>query len=148
MKAIFLVILTISMLACSSVQRQEQLKEELIQTDLDFSEMSLKQGMNSAFAAFVAEDGVLLRPGSMPITGKTSIEELLLKVDDTSFHLTWEPLYARVAASGDLGYTYGVYKMQAKSADTTLSGTYVSIWIQEEGEWKWVLDTGNEGAGD
>jgi len=27
-------------------------------------------------------------------------------------------------------------------------GTYVSIWIEENGMWKFVLDSGNEGLGD
>jgi ketosteroid isomerase-like protein len=48
--------------------------------------------------------------------------------------------------SGDLGYTYELFTVTAK--DTTMQGTYVSIWKkQKDGNWKFVLDTGNPGGG-
>jgi ketosteroid isomerase-like protein len=66
--------------------------------------------------------------------------------DDTSFIMTWEPSGGNVAKSGDLGYTYGVYSLKPKNKDTVFYGTYVSVWKkQEDGKWKFVLETGNEG---
>ena len=59
-------------------------------------------------------------------------------------HLTWKPDGGEIATSGDLGFTYGIYKLEMK--DTVLKGTYVSIWKkQTDGKWKFVLDSGNEG---
>ncbi len=63
--------------------------------------------------------------------------------------MTWKPKGANVAASGDLGYTYGVYEIHTSAQDTVLYGTYVSIWKkQQNGKWKFVLDSGNEGIGE
>jgi len=147
MKRVYIFIIAIFLMGCSSGNKQELLVQELMETDLAFSEMSREEGMNSAFAAYCAENGVLLRPGSMPIVGSSEISALLNRNDDSSFELTWEPLHARVAESGDLGYTYGLYTIRLKTADTVSMGTYVSVWAKENGVWKWVLDTGNEGVG-
>jgi ketosteroid isomerase-like protein len=52
-----------------------------------------------------------------------------------------------MAASGDLGYTYGNYQLKAKDKDgkvVTRYGKYASIWKkQKDGSWKVVLDMGN-----
>ncbi|HLO37017.1 MAG TPA: hypothetical protein VK173_00860, partial [Lacibacter sp.] len=64
--------------------------------------------------------------------------------EDTSFTMTWEPKGGDIASSGDMGFTYGVYKVA--TADTTLKGTYLNVWRkQADGKWKFVIDTGNPG---
>ena len=99
--------------------------------------------MKKAFIEYIDEDGVLLRPNHLPIIGADAID-FLTQVNDSSYSLTWKPLTGSIASSGELGYTYGVYTVQLK--DTTLKGTYVSIWKKNtEGKWKFVLDAGNEG---
>jgi ketosteroid isomerase-like protein len=110
--------------------------------------MSEEKGMKSAFLEYMDPDGVLLRPGHYPIVGGNAVSFLTGTVD-TSFTLTWEPTDGKIAKSCDLGFTYGTYKLQPKTKDTAVYGTYVSVWKkQENGEWKFVLDTGNEGVGD
>ena len=121
--------------------------ETLKQVDRDFSTLSEKEGMKKAFLEYVADDGVLLRPNRLPVVGKDAVGKLLEPVADEAFTLIWEPLYGSVAASGDLGYTYGTYEL---TVDTLLEkGTYVSIWRRDAaGQWKYVLDSGNEGVGE
>jgi len=107
--------------------------------------MSAEKGMKTAFEAYLDSNGILLRPDHLPITGNSAFE-YLQQVNDSSFTLTWEPMGADMAASGDLGFTYGVYTLSLQ--DTSYKGTYVSIWKkQKDGSWKYVLDTGNEGLG-
>ena len=119
-------------------------KAELIKSDEEFSEMSKKQGMKKAFLEYIDDEGILLRPGHLPIIGADAID-FISQVNDTSYTLTWKPYAAHASTSGDLGFTYGVYSL--KFSDTTLSGTYVSIWKkQPNGKWKFILDTGNEGT--
>jgi len=124
-------------------------KDDIIQTDIDFSNLSKKKGMNHAFLEYVADDGVLLRPFTYPIAGREKVSEALLAGDDKNFQLTWAPLYADIAASGELGYTYGTYEMKIIKEDGNeeiRKGTYVSIWKKDKaGRWKFVLDTGNPG---
>ena len=148
MKSLYLVMAALCLFACSSDKKMESLNQELLEADRAFSDLSQELGMNKAFETYCAEDGVLLRPGRLPIEGKQSIVGLLSEADDTAFDLIWEPTYSLAAESGDMGYTYGIYTMSVKGTDQTMKGTYVSIWIRENGEWKWVLDTGTEGIGE
>jgi ketosteroid isomerase-like protein len=120
--------------------------DNMIYTDKEFSALSRREGMKRAFIEYIDDKGVLLRPGHIPIIGANAIDYLSL-VNDTAFILTWSPTGAGIAASGDLGYTYGIYNMAMK--DTVIKGTYVSIWKkQSDGKWKFMLDSGNEGIGD
>ena len=121
-------------------------KLKLLKTDQSFSEYSKNHGMEEAFLEFLADDAVLLNENSMPILGIEEIKKLYDAGDDSGYELTWEPMDAVVASSGDLGYTYGVYTL--KGNNEVKQGTYVSIWrIGSDGRWKLVLDTGNEGLG-
>lgn len=116
---------------------------EIIKADEAFSKLSEKEGMKRAFIEYIDNEGILLRSNHLPIIGANAIDFLSL-VNDSSFKLTWNPSGAEIAASGELGYTYGVYNLALK--DTILKGTYVSIWKkQKDSTWKFVLDTGNEG---
>ena len=104
--------------------------------------------MNHAFTTYCASDGVLLRPHSMPITGKEAVSELIQQTDDSVIQLTWEPVDARDSKSGDMGFTSGVFTMELKDGSASQQGTYVSVWVKEDGQWTFALDTGNEGLGD
>jgi ketosteroid isomerase-like protein len=65
---------------------------------------------------------------------------------DTSFILSWKPAFEKIAASGELGYTYGYYTRTIKSTGVVSRGTYVTIWVkQKDGSWKFVLDAGTDG---
>jgi len=122
------------------------MSEKLIAIDRAFSVLSKEKGMNYAFLAYVAEDGVMLSPNRLPVVGKNKIKTLF-SGDDSDTDFTWEPLHADVAKSGELGYTYGTYNII--SGGITERGTYVSVWKKDPaGNWKFVLDSGNEGLGD
>ena len=67
-------------------------------------------------------------------------------LDDKRNHLTWNPVGADIAASVDLGYTYGTYEFESPGEDGTQTeyGKYTSIWKrQKEGSGKVVLARGN-----
>ena len=127
----------------SHINKEAAWKNEIIKTDKEFSKASSTMGMKKAFIEYIDDDGVLLRPYNPPIVGANAIE-YLSEQNDSAYTITWEPSSARVSSAGDLGYSYGIYKLQLQ--DTMLQGTYVSIWKkQQDGKWKFVLDSGNEG---
>jgi ketosteroid isomerase-like protein len=118
----------------------------LLKTDRDFSELSQKEGMFIAFLTYMADDGVILRDNSFPDKGKENLRKRFEGRSDTSFILTWEPLFEKISESGDLGYTYGIHTNTRKSTGEITKGTYVTIWLrQADGSWRFVLDTGTEG---
>lgn len=132
--------------ACSSTSDPEQIKKELIATDIEFSRLSLERGKNFSFSSYIDEKGVLLRPGGMPIKGKQSLDSLQNLRPDSSYTLKWKPLFADAAISGEIGYTYGVWLFSNK--DTSFMGSYTTIWKKDKnGKWKFVLDMGNDGLG-
>ena len=122
----------------------------LSETDRYYSAMSAKEGMNAAFLAMFDSAGVMLNANHRPIVGYDSIRASLLAESDTAFTLTWEPLFEKMAASGELGYTYGTYQLKDKATDSVMGvGKYATIWTkQADGKWKAILDTGNPGLGE
>ncbi|MFT3981829.1 MAG: hypothetical protein QM687_15290 [Ferruginibacter sp.] len=150
---IFSVLVSAAALAAVSCRQPKEPKQldlvsekmALMQTDREFSEMSVAKGMKTAFIEYIDSNGVLLRADHMPIIGANAIDFLIAQ-NDTGYTLNWRPENAVVAASADLGYVYGIYAVHPSSIDTVLYGTYVSIWKkQQNGKWKFVLDSGNEG---
>lgn len=118
---------------------------ELIEVDRAFSAMSQEQGMKTAFIEYLDSNGTILRSNQMPIVGANAID-YLIQQDDTEYTLGWDPRHAEVSESGEMGYTYGVYMMHPKQQDTVYYGTYSSVWKkQNDGKWKLLLHTENEG---
>ncbi len=126
--------------------RLDSLKSDLLKTDLTFSQLSEQKGRNAAFAEYADSGATMLRAFSQPVTGKDTIINVLNNHPDTGLVLTWVPVRADVARSGDLGYTYGTYILQFKDIDKT-GGTYCTVWKKDKNkQWKFVLSTGNEGV--
>ena len=122
---------------------QQSSTYEILAADMAFSDMSRQVGMKKAFLQYIDNEGTLLRPDHMPVVGADAID-LLSVLSDTAYTLSWKPLKAEIARSGEMGYTYGVYQLILP--DTTLNGTYVNIWKKEnDGEWKFVLNSNNSG---
>ena len=119
---------------------------QLMKADRDFSALSVKEGMHKAFLEFIADSGILLRDKAYPLVGKSALADLFSKGSDTSFVLTWEPAFEKIAAGGDLGYTWGYFKNSVKATGEETRGTYLTIWQkQPDGSWKFVVDVGTQG---
>ena len=139
-----------SLLGLMSCQNKQPdlaaLNQSLIEADVAFAHQCEKEGMKKSFMAYAHDSTVLLRPNHLPIIGKKALSDFLSSTPDSTFSLTWKPKEALVAKSGELGFTFGLYKMIRK--DTLLKGTYVSVWKKDPmGNWKFILDSGNEGIG-
>lgn len=105
------------------------------------------EGGTDAWVSWIAEDGAQIVPGAGEVTGRDAIGELMADLDDPASSLTWEPLRADIAGSGDLGWTTGRFVSETTLPDGTTrrgEGRYVSIWRkQADGSWKVVMDLGN-----
>ena len=121
----------------------------LLHTDREFSAMSVREGMFKAFLFYIADDGVILRDNSFPAKGKENLSTRFSGKTDTTFILSWEPLFEKISESGDLGYTYGLHTNTDKITGEITKGTYITIWQkQQDGSWKFVLDSGTQGLPD
>lgn len=119
----------------------------LYAADLQFSAQAQTLGVAEAFRQFLAERAILLPNGELPVVGLQAIYEHQQAAGDVQ--LSWKPVAAEVARSGDLGYTWGFYEVRAVQPDGTVQtghGKYTTIWaMQPDGQWKVILDTGNPG---
>jgi ketosteroid isomerase-like protein len=104
-----------------------------------FCKVSTEKGTRQAFLAYLADDGIIFRPG--PVEGRKWWSER----PDPPGVLTWEPAFADVSRAGDLGYTTGPWEFREKSASDppVAFGQYVTVWRrQPDGSWRVALDTG------
>jgi len=139
-------LLLASLLSTSSFATKEkstQGADILVQLEADFAKAVAEHG-HAAFVTYFAEDGVELDDGG-GISSRDAISKQPPWPEGTS--LTWTPVKADMAASGDLGYTYGNYVFKSKDKEgkpVTAYGKYMSVWKkQKDGSWKVVVDMGN-----
>lgn len=101
----------------------------------------------AGYMSFYADDAVELPNGAPAIQGKENIAKTMGFLNDKNNRLTWTPARVDVAASADLGYTYGDYEFRSMGKDgqpTVERGKYATVWKkQSDGQWKVVLDMGN-----
>jgi ketosteroid isomerase-like protein len=124
----------------------DSLRTELMNTDKAWNNASLQKGYFHSRSDFVADDGIELSENEMPLVGKQAVTDYATSHSDSALKVQWVPLRAEIAASGDLGYTYGSYSNQFKTTsgkDTLVYGAYVTVWKkQPDGSWKFLADGG------
>jgi ketosteroid isomerase-like protein len=122
---------------------QKKGSELLFKLEADFANAVAEQG-HAAFVSYFAEDGVELDDGG-GIASREEISKQPTWPEGTS--LSWTPIHGDMAASGDLGYTYGNYIFKSKDKEGKVVphyGKYMSVWKkQKDGSWKVVVDMGN-----
>ena len=130
-------------LAAFAQERNSKGADLLRKLEADFAKAVAERG-HEAFVSYFAEDGVELEDGGGIKTKDDMRKEAAWPVD---LSLTWAPVKAEMAASGDLGFTYGNYQLKSKDKDgkfVTRYGKYTSIWKkQKDGSWRVLLDMGN-----
>lgn len=102
--------------------------------------MGQEQGTRAAFLEFLAEDSIVFQPG--PVPGKKTWAAR----PEGGLWLTWQPVFAAMSRSADLGYTTGPAEFRKNKEDEKPFGfgQYISIWRkQKDGTWKVALDVGH-----
>ena len=110
--------------------------QALSQTDSAFSSLSAQQGFAAAFARYALDNAVLLPDQRAPLESRKVIEQSLQALP-AGTSLSWTLQGAD--ASGNLGYTWGVYTLTGRDSTgqaTAGYGKYLSVWQLQSGEWK------------
>jgi ketosteroid isomerase-like protein len=137
--SICLLAITVPNLSAQKLSLRTQTRRALVQMEHDFARAAAEKGTRDAFLEFLADDGVLFQPG--PVNGKKWWTERAPRKG----LLSWTPIFADVAPSGDLGYTTGPWEFRPNGPDDkpVAFGQYFTIWkIQSDIRWKAVLDRG------
>lgn len=143
-KHLSLLILCIA--ACTSPAGEEQRQQaeaEIRTAEAAFANMARTEGVPAAFLAYAAPDAVLLR-GDRLIEGKAAIADYFAAQSLDSVSLSWSPDKVVAAASGDLGYTYGRYRLEAIDSSGRAirsEGIFHTVWQRQgDGAWRFVWD--------
>lgn len=140
-------ILAIALLCSCNKKDQKPLnlsheaRQEIWETDVAMSELAVQEGFHKALLTYGDDNLIKPEEGNHPILDKKTLENHWNGKDDFK-NLSWIPLKADAARSGEMGYTFGNWKLVAE--DTTYHGNYYTFWKkQEDRKWKWVFDGGN-----
>lgn len=112
---------------------------ELLAREHEFSGASSTRGTRKAFEDHASAEIRMFREGKQPIAGKANAVAAL---EESPNVVTWDPAFADVSKSGDLGYTYGTYRILKKDEPPTVLeiGNYFRIWKREHNKWLVVAD--------
>ena len=117
--------------------------QSIVDTERAFARTSEERGIRESFLAYIAEDGILFRPGA--VNGKKWMLEHPVPPSEKRPLLAWQPAYADVAQAGDLGYTFGPwqFKEDIKDEKPVGYGHFITVWKkQADGSWKFAVDLG------
>src|SRR5689334_23207042 len=138
--AIVLFVLTTTIIVSAQPESERtQNRRALVEIEHAFAKAAATKGTRDAFLEFLADDGIIFQPG--PVNGK----QFWGQRQPRKGLLSWEPVFADVSRSGDLGYTTGPWEFRPNGPDDqpVAFGQYFTIWKkQRDGSWKAVFDRG------
>jgi hypothetical protein len=106
----------------------------LTAADQSLNTAIIRGGTAHAYATVLAESSRLHRQGVAPHAGRAAILSWLEQQG-----IAWtsaDSSAAQASASGDLGYSYGLYQLRNPPAER---GTYLRVWARDAaGRW-WVV---------
>lgn len=131
---------------CGRPVDMEAERQHLLRTDREFSETSAREGAAEAFRKYLLPEALQLPAGQLPIRGNETIYQEMIQAGD-GYTLTWQPQEAGVAASGELGYSWGIYTVTSRGENgeaQSRQGKYLNVWKKDDaGNWRVLIDTGN-----
>jgi ketosteroid isomerase-like protein len=136
---IILALLALVIVVTAQTANHQATLNALVKAERAFCKTSIAKGTREAFIQHLADDAVLFRPHA--VAGKP----WTIASPARPGLLTWWPIYADAARSGDLGFTTGPYEFRRNGPDDkeVFTGNYMTIWRkQADGAWKVVIDFG------
>jgi hypothetical protein len=113
---------------------------EVVNSELAFSNLSVKSGKKTAFLSWLSDSCLIYNEGKL-VPGKPLYESL---PDTETKALQWYPTYVVVPDEGDLAFSTGIYRLYSKdsSQHETMQGRFYSLWKKEGKGYKVVFDAG------
>jgi hypothetical protein len=124
----------------SNAYSQKNIKG-LINAEKQFAWFTASHTVKEGFTNYMDSVGIVFKNGA----GVNALENYR-KQNAGPGILNWEPAFAVISASGDMGATTGPYEFRAKTIqDTPVGrGIFFSVWhINSSGEWKNMADFGS-----
>lgn len=91
-----------------------------------------------AYRTRLARDARFHRPNLLPIVGEQRITAWLAAQPSYS---TADTQFSETARSGDLGYSWGIYRVRPRAGQRAQEGFYVRLWARDRAaQWKVAVD--------
>lgn len=118
--------------------------DSMVANERAFAAMSSARNTKEAFLHYLAEDAVVFMPRAT--NGRKAWEARPV----SAAKLLWEPEYAQVSSSGDMGWTTGPWEFHpapdsagvAPGPERYAYGHFNSVWRKRDGAWRVVADIG------
>ena len=134
------------LLGAAALSAQEKISPpalaSLVEAERSFAKVSAAKGIRESFIMFFADDGINFQPH--PTVTKAAFLKQPAPTERPPITLNWAPIFADVAAAGDLGFTTGPFQLaDDRSKQAVRVGFYFSLWKkQSDGNWRVVVDAG------
>jgi ketosteroid isomerase-like protein len=112
---------------------------DVVEAERAFARDAAEKGTRAGFLAHLGEGSIVFEPG--PVDARATWEAREARPG----LLSWEPEYAAIAASGDLGFTTGPWEFRPGGAasEPVAFGEYSTVWRKRaDGSWKFAIDIG------
>jgi ketosteroid isomerase-like protein len=136
-------ILVILLLIVPAVRAEENASmlplRAVVESERNFARAAIERGIRESFLQFFADDSIIFAPE--PKNGKI----FYTSYEDKGRKLIWQPIFATISSSGEVGVTTGPWELKKSAADQTAIafGQFVSIWRkQADNSWKVIVDVG------
>jgi ketosteroid isomerase-like protein len=112
-------------------------ESEMVAAEHAFAAAAARDGMREAFLAFADDSALAFDPEP------AGARDVWRARPHSSGRLAWYPAFARVARSGDLGFTTGPYEAADSVGTVARYGEYVTVWRRTPTGWRFVVDLGS-----
>ncbi len=131
---ISLAVCSISFVAFQEISPKESFKT-MVETEKAFAQMAKDKSVKEAFLQHLASEAVVFEKGQAV--------NAVNHWQNTPFleQLTWQPTWAGIANSGELGYTAGNWQSYNQQKQTA-TGSFVTLWKKIDKNWKVLADIG------
>lgn len=138
-----LTLASLATLLLSGAVHAQTPRQAVLAAETVFAEQIAKNGMKTAFLANASPTAMVVENGKL-VEAQAAWGARPAKPDT---RLTWYPLLADVAQTGDLGYTTGPWTL-LQNGRAQSAGEYVTLWRkQPDGQWKYAVTMSTERIG-
>ena len=119
-------------------------QENLIKADKAWSLAAKTNDMENLWS-FWEDEATILISADLSIKGIDQIKGFTTQArKDPNFEISWEVQGAEVSEKADMGYTYGIGRVQRTNSAgelITMTKPYLTIWKkQSDGSWKCIIE--------
>lgn len=131
-------LLSVAALVSASACAQKTIRG-LVDAEKAFASFTETHNIRDGFLQFLDSTGLIFNKGNV-----INAFEAFGKQKAGPAVLSWEPSFAIISVSGDLGVTTGPFSIRASNGDTVSGrGSFSSVWkTNKAGVWKNVVDLG------